>query len=103
MISSPAAQIMTTIAESHTVMYKGKEVPGYAATQGVMMAIIFLSVAFLAAIGPEYKGRMFEKAAALGDDSMDKIETMDELERQETGDIKYGSKATHIEHTVQKS
>lgn len=87
MISSPAAQIMSTIAESHEVRYKGKLVPAYAATMGIMTAIIFMSVALLAAIGPEFKGRTFEKAAALGDTTNDKLEQDDYMEKGDVTEV----------------
>lgn len=89
---------MTTIAESHTAHFRGKKVPAYAATQGIMMAIIFLSVALLAAIGPEFKGRAFEKAAALGEVTPDKMTDLDELERQESSDQKTYI-TSHVEET----
>ncbi|ORY86952.1 MFS general substrate transporter [Protomyces lactucae-debilis] len=99
MISSPAAQILTTIAEKNKVRYRGKLVPGYAATQGVMQAIIFLSVAGLAIIGPEFKGRQFEKARALGDSvAAEKLAELDELERSDSE----GQKAPQYVHKEMK-
>ncbi|BFZ60046.1 hypothetical protein YB2330_001068 [Saitoella coloradoensis] len=73
MISSPAAQILTTVAESlkKQVTVNGVRVerPDYGTTQAIMMAIIFTWVGVWAAIGKEERGAHFELAAAAGSGS----------------------------------
>ncbi|KAJ4299995.1 hypothetical protein N0V90_005243 [Kalmusia sp. IMI 367209] len=62
MISSPSAQIVNAISESHFIRSKksGKEVDAYGPTMGIATAIIALGIAVTAALGPEKKGRHFE-------------------------------------------
>lgn len=62
MISSPSAQIVNVIAESHFLKSKksGKIVEAYGPTMGIATAIIALGIAITAALGPEKKGRHFE-------------------------------------------
>jgi len=62
MISSPSAQIVNAIAESHFVTSKktGKKLDAYGPTMGIATAIIALGIAVTAALGPEKKGRHFE-------------------------------------------
>ncbi|ODQ51814.1 MFS general substrate transporter [Saitoella complicata NRRL Y-17804] len=81
MISSPAAQILSSVAESlkrPTALSNGTivERPDYATTQAIMMAIIFVWVGVWAAIGKEERGSRFEEARAAG---------MGEVEREEKG------------------
>ncbi|KAL5396389.1 hypothetical protein PMIN06_005653 [Paraphaeosphaeria minitans] len=62
MISSPSAQIVNAISESHFIRSKksGKIVEAYGPTMGIATAIIALGIATTAALGPEKKGRHFE-------------------------------------------
>lgn len=62
MISSPSAQIVNAIAESHFLKSRksGDRVEAYGPTMGIATAIIALGIAVTAALGPEKKGRHFE-------------------------------------------
>ncbi|RYP13813.1 hypothetical protein DL765_006685 [Monosporascus sp. GIB2] len=65
MISSPSAQIVNAIAESHFISSRsGKLVEAYGPTMGIATAIIALGIAVTAAFGPERRGRSFENAVA---------------------------------------
>ncbi|RYP34190.1 hypothetical protein DL767_004417 [Monosporascus sp. MG133] len=65
MISSPSAQIVNAIAESHFISSRsGKLVEAYGPTMGIATAIIALGIAVTAALGPERRGRSFENAVA---------------------------------------
>ncbi|KAI1372360.1 carboxylic acid transport protein [Hypoxylon crocopeplum] len=67
MVSSPAAQIVNAIAESHFVTSKsGKLVDGYGPTMGIALAIVAVGITITAALGPEKRGRSFEHAAPAG-------------------------------------
>lgn len=67
MISSPSAQIVNAIAESHFVKSKtGKKVEAYGPTMGIATAIIAMGIAVTTALGPEKRGREFEKARPAG-------------------------------------
>ncbi|KAF1990647.1 MFS general substrate transporter [Aulographum hederae CBS 113979] len=66
MISSPSAQIVNAIAESHFVTVSGEKVDAYGPTMGIATAIIALGIAVTAALGPEKRGRKFEQAAVAG-------------------------------------
>ncbi|KAI1393046.1 carboxylic acid transport protein [Hypoxylon trugodes] len=67
MISSPAAQIVNAIAESHLVKGKnGKLVDGYGPTMGVTLAICAIGNAITMAFGPEKRGRSFENVGPAG-------------------------------------
>jgi len=60
MISSPSAQIVNAIAESHLVTsVSGKRVDAYGPTMGIATAIIATGIAVTTAFGPERKGRSF--------------------------------------------
>ncbi|KAJ7489084.1 hypothetical protein FB451DRAFT_1166807 [Mycena latifolia] len=91
MISSPAAQILSTSAESKLVFYKGKFRPDYARSQWGMMSAIFLLLAFWLAIGHEELGSRFELVARAGHKAYDegglegeKKDVLDEEERGES-------------------
>lgn len=62
MISSPSAQIVNAVAESHFMTAHGERVPAYGPTMGVATAIIALGIAVTASIGPEKRGSHFESA-----------------------------------------
>lgn len=67
MISSPSAQIVNAIAESHFVRARsGKLAEAYGPTMGVATAIIALGIVVTTALGPEMRGREFEKAMPAG-------------------------------------
>lgn len=67
MISSPSAQIVNAVAESHLISGpEGERVPAYGPTMAVATAIIALGIAVTAALGPEKRGRRFENAAVAG-------------------------------------
>lgn len=60
-ISSPSAQIVNAIAESHSVRNNaGKLVDAYGPTMAVATAIIVLGIVVTTAFGPERRGREFE-------------------------------------------
>ncbi|KAK4464786.1 major facilitator superfamily domain-containing protein [Cladorrhinum samala] len=61
MISSPSAQIVNAIAESHHIKsVSGKEAEAYGPTMGIATAIIALGIAVTTAFGPEKRGREFD-------------------------------------------
>lgn len=62
MISSPSAQIVNAVAESHLITVAGERVSAYGPTMGVATAIIALGIAVTAALGPEKRGSRFEHA-----------------------------------------
>lgn len=65
MISSPSAQIVNAISESHFIRSKsGKLVEAYGPTMGIATAIIAIGIAVTTAFGPERRGRSFENAVA---------------------------------------
>lgn len=66
MISSPAAQILSTTAEHKSIYYKGKWRPDYAGSQTGMMSTIFICLAIWLAIGHEELGSRFELVARAG-------------------------------------
>ncbi|KAJ7489068.1 MFS general substrate transporter [Mycena latifolia] len=91
-ISSPAAQILSTTAENRLVFYKGKFRPDYARSQWGMMSAIFLLLAFWLAIGHEELGSRFELVARAGHKAYDEgglegenKDVLDEEERGESG------------------
>ncbi|KAI0400115.1 carboxylic acid transport protein [Xylaria palmicola] len=60
-ISSPSAQIVNAIAESHVVRNRaGNLVDAYGPTMGIATAIIVLGIICTTAVGPERRGREFE-------------------------------------------
>ncbi|KAI1463249.1 MFS general substrate transporter [Daldinia caldariorum] len=67
LVSSPAAQIVNAIAESHFVTGKsGKLVDGYGPTMGIALAIVAVGITITTALGPERRGRSFEDAGPAG-------------------------------------
>jgi hypothetical protein len=67
MISSPSAQIVNAISESHFVRSNsGALAEAYGPTMGIATVIIALGIAVTAALGPEKRGRHFENAAPAG-------------------------------------
>ena len=91
MISSPAAQILSTTAESRQVFYKGKLRPDYARSQWGMMSAIFLLLAFWLSIGHEELGSRFELVARAGHKAYDEADAnaaadRDRLDNEERGE-----------------
>lgn len=68
MISSPSTQIVNEIASTHLVKgpVKGKLVPSYGPTMGVMTAIIALGIIVTTMFGSERRGSRFEQSRAAG-------------------------------------
>ncbi|KAL0071817.1 hypothetical protein AAF712_000739 [Marasmius tenuissimus] len=67
MISSPSAQIVNALAESHFVNSKsGERVDAYGPVMGIATAIIALGIAVTTAFGPERCGRKFENDRPAG-------------------------------------
>jgi len=67
MISSPSAQIVNAIAETHFVgNHFGHIKPAYGPVMGIATAIIAMGIAITTALGPEKRGREFEKALPAG-------------------------------------
>ena len=60
MISSPSAQIVNAVAESHLISVDGERVPAYGPTMGIATAIIAIGIMVTAALGPEKRGSRFE-------------------------------------------
>ncbi|KAJ7110832.1 MFS general substrate transporter [Mycena crocata] len=85
MISSPAAQILSTTAESRLIFYKGKLRPDYARSQWGMMSAIFILLAFWLAIGHEELGSRFELVARAGNAAY--AEGGLEGEKRDVGDV----------------
>lgn len=95
MISSPSAQIVNAIAESHHVRSRksGDPVEAYGPTMGIATAIIALGIAVTAAVGPEKKGRHFEVVGqpvvpvgkdveeGRGSEEKDKVEVREKVEK----------------------
>ncbi|GAP91613.1 putative carboxylic acid transport protein [Rosellinia necatrix] len=60
-ISSPSAQIVNAIAESHLVRNRaGNLVEAYGPTMGIATAIIVIGIMVTTSLGPEKRGRAFE-------------------------------------------
>lgn len=67
MISSPSAQIVNAISESHFLTApSGDRVEAYGPTMGIATVIIALGIAVTVALGPEHKGSRFELAKPAG-------------------------------------
>ncbi|KAL9114707.1 MAG: hypothetical protein Q9227_001385 [Pyrenula ochraceoflavens] len=92
MISSPSAQIINAIAESHFKKGKdGKNVEAYGPTMGIAMAIVAFGIVVTAALGPEMRGRRFEDAKPAGEEGVIGQEESEALEKGE------GTKLTHTQ------
>lgn len=92
MISSPSAQIVNAVAESHFMTAHGERVPAYGPTMAVATAIIALGIMFTASIGPEKRGSHFE-SAVIGQRTaaLQAAESKGEdLERGESVDVEKG-------------
>ena len=84
MISSPSAQIVNAVAESHLITVNGERVSAYGPTMGVATAIIAIGIMVTAALGPEKRGSHFENAV-IG------MKTEAEEAQMKAGDIETGS------------
>jgi len=65
-ISSPAAEIVTSLSEHYQINYKGKQVDAFGPVMGIATAIIAITLAFWTAIGKEQRGSHFETAQVAG-------------------------------------
>lgn len=82
MISSPSAQIVNAIAESHLVRGPGGAlVSSYGQVMGIATAIIAIGIAVTAALGPEKRGSKFENAVIGGGEMQDVSAKVEDLER----------------------
>jgi MFS family permease len=91
MISSPSAQIVNAIAESHFVTsVSGERVSAYGPTMGIATAIIATGIAVTTAFGPEKKGRSFEVKPTVEDD------VGKDIEEGRISDEKSGAKAMEV-------
>ncbi|KAL2146542.1 hypothetical protein VTI28DRAFT_3432 [Corynascus sepedonium] len=89
MISSPSAQIVNAIAESHSVTSKsGKPANAYGPTMGIATAIIATGIAVTTALGPEKRGREFEKTLPAGMNVVQDGKPEDDLEKGDSRDEK---------------
>ncbi|KAK4150817.1 major facilitator superfamily domain-containing protein [Chaetomidium leptoderma] len=87
-ISSPSVQIVNAIAGSHFVTStSGKQVDTYGPTIGIATAIIATGIAVTTALGPERRGREFEKTLPAGMNMPSEGKVVD-LESGDTGDTK---------------
>ena len=78
MISSPSAQIVNAVSEKTFVLSKSRKVAeAYGPTMGVATAIIAMGIVVTTALGPEKRGREFEKAKPAG---MNIVSSSDDLE-----------------------
>ncbi|KAK5008282.1 hypothetical protein LTR28_004199 [Elasticomyces elasticus] len=92
MISSPSAQIVNAIAESHLIKGpKGKRVSSYGPTMGIATAIIAIGIAVTAALGPEKRGARFETVGPAGTAEMVLAEKLEDIE---SGTIVHDEKRT---------
>jgi hypothetical protein len=83
MISSPSAQIVNAVAESHLIVTPssdGEGVPAYGPVMGVATAIIAIGIAITAALGPEKRGSKFENAV-IGGETAASVEKVEDVER----------------------
>ncbi|KAF8458159.1 major facilitator superfamily domain-containing protein [Terfezia claveryi] len=92
MISSPMAQIASTISEHWkvylTVGGKIEERPNYGLTQAVMMTVVLVLTAIWTACGDEARGSNFELARVAGDEfSMEKDEAMADEEEMKGEEV----------------
>jgi MFS family permease len=87
MISSPSAQIVNAVAESHLITVNGERVSAYGPTMGVATAIIAIGIMVTAAVGPEKRGSHFE-SAVIGQSTMAATQ---EKPHEEEADLERGS------------
>ena len=61
-VSSPAAEIATTISERTFITYEGRGPQIFGPTTGMATAITAITLAFWTAVGKEQRGNYFEAA-----------------------------------------
>ncbi|KXX73939.1 Carboxylic acid transporter protein [Madurella mycetomatis] len=89
MISSPSAQIVNAIAESNFVQARsGRMAEAYGPTMGIATAIIATGIIVTTALGPEKRGREFEKALPAGMNVAQEGMRVDDLESTTSKDGK---------------
>jgi MFS family permease len=100
MISSPSAQIVNAISESHFLRARnGKIVEAYGPTMGIATVIIALGIVVTTMFGPEKRGRKFENAGPAGSNKNRQVEkvvdtmSVDEGHRNEPVDIEKAPEA----------
>ena len=100
MISSPSAQIVNAIAESNFVTaIDGSRQPAYGITMGIATAIIALGIVVTAALGPEKRGRHFEKALPAGVDVVDPAAAKDIEAARNDSHVSYHEKHAETANT----
>jgi len=78
MISSPSAQLVNAISESHFVAsWAGTRVEAYGPTMGIATAIIAAGITGWTAFGPEKRGRHFERALPAGMAVAENLDVLD--------------------------
>jgi hypothetical protein len=94
MISSPSAQIVNAVAESTFITSRsGKMVEAYGPTMGVATAIIAMGIVVTTSLGPEMRGREFEKALPAGmGQVVQEGSKLDDLERGDSREMKLEGK-----------
>jgi MFS family permease len=95
MISSPSAQIVNAVSESHHIRVRGgKLVEAYGPVMGVATAIIAFGIIITATFGPERRGREFvhEVAGVESDPSLKLTDGMELDEEKATTTIEEGRK-----------
>lgn len=92
MISSPMAQIASTISE-HWKTDDGR--PNYALTQAVMMSVVFVLTAIWTACGEEARGSKFELAGVAGDAGGMEKNTAVEDEEVKGGEVELQERARY--------
>jgi MFS family permease len=103
MISSPSAQIVNAISESHFISSKsGKSVEAYGPTMGIATAIIAMGIVVTTAFGPEKRGREFEKTLPAGMNVMQEGKAADDLERADTRESKPAAAGTEDVGTLEE-
>lgn len=96
MISSPSAQIVNAVAESHLMTAHGERVSAYGPTMGVATAIIVLGIMATVCVGPEKRGSHFE-SAVIGQKTMAMNAAAEKGEDLERGSIGGEEKAREVE------
>lgn len=78
MISSPSAQIVNAIAETHFMRNnKGNIVEAYGPVMAIATAIIALGIAVTTALGPEKRGKHFEESGPAGANAAHHVDATD--------------------------
>jgi hypothetical protein len=100
MISSPSAQIVNAIAESHLITStEGKKVSAYGPTMGIATAIIAIGIIVTTAFGSEKRGRKFETVGPPLEAAPKDLEAGGGLEKSSTDGVKAAENNEHKEHS----